>query len=153
MRNSSKMAATTKIKETQGGNQHNSLKHRQNPEKHIVHKRELQIQPLPLESWPQELPSPSCLHPQPLEEDPPILLWPHLSLSLSLIFFFFSFLFFSFLLGLCFWVGGLVVSDRSVVFNVRRERNREGSVFLRNKVWSGPFWTRICRVGVFLVIS
>ena len=75
-----------------------------------------------------------------------------ISLSLSLSKFFFSFLFFSFLLGLCFWVGGLVVSDRSVVFNVRRERNREGSVFLRNKVWSGPFWTRICRVGVFLVI-
>jgi len=72
-------------------------------------------------------------------------------ISLSLYNIFFPF-FFSFLLGLCFWVGALVLSDRSVVFNGRREGNREGSVFLRNTFRSGPFWTRLCRVGVFLVI-
>jgi hypothetical protein len=74
----SKMAAATEVEETEGGNEHNSLKHRQNPEKHVIYKRKLQIQPPPLETRAEEAP-PLPLAPQPLEEAPPVLLEPHLT--------------------------------------------------------------------------
>lgn len=72
------MAAATEVEETEGGNEHNSLKHRQNPEKHVVYKRKLQIQPPPLETRADEAPPPR-LAPQPLEEAPPVLLESHLT--------------------------------------------------------------------------
>jgi hypothetical protein len=122
------MAAKTKKKETKRGNQDNSFKHRNNPEKHVVYKRNLKIQPLPLERRPQELPSPSCLPPQFLEENPPILLNTHFTFSLS-----------PFpkrlLLGpLVFWVG------REVFYIVARAM-WEGSVFLKEYGSVGTFWT------------
>jgi hypothetical protein len=72
------MAAATEVEETESGNEHNSLKHRQNPEKHVIYKRKLQIQPPPLETRAEEAP-PLPLAPQPLEEAPPVLLEPHLT--------------------------------------------------------------------------
>ncbi|KAE7996229.1 hypothetical protein FH972_000968 [Carpinus fangiana] len=72
------MAAATEVEETEGGNEHNGLKHRQNPEKHVVYKRKLQIQPPPLETRAEEAPPPP-LAPQTLEEAPPVLLEPHLT--------------------------------------------------------------------------
>ena len=72
------MAAATEVEETEGGNEHNSLTRRQNPEKHVVYKRKLQIQPPPLETRAEEAPPPR-LAPQPLEEAPPVLLEPHLT--------------------------------------------------------------------------